>query len=52
MRFFGYYALHSFVNQVRKLCKTWVLVFLVVCMLIGGVIGIFAATLEDAVEAN
>lgn len=52
MRFFGYYALHSFVNQIRKLCKTWVLVFLVVCMLIGGVIGIFAATLEDTVEAN
>ena len=52
MRLFGYYALHSFVNQIRKLCKTWVLVFIVVCMLFGGVIGIFAATLEDTVEAN
>ncbi len=52
MRFFGYYALHSFVNQIRKLCKTWVLVFLVVCMLFGGIIGFFAATLEDTVEAN
>lgn len=52
MRLFGYYALHSFVNQIRKLCKTWVLVFLAVCVLFGVVIGIFAATLEDTVEAN
>lgn len=52
MRLFGYYALHSFVNQIRKLCKTWVLVFLAVCLLLGWVIGFFAATLEDTVEAN
>ncbi len=52
MRLFGYYALHSFFNQIRKLCKTWVLVFLAVCVLFGVIIGVFAATLEDTVEAN
>ena len=50
MRLFGYYALHSFVNQVRKMLKTWVLIFLVVCGLIGGVIGAGAAKLGDMAE--
>lgn len=48
MRLFGYYAWHSFVNQVRKLCKTWVLIFLAVCMLLGGLIGIGVAMLEES----
>ena len=48
MRLFGYYAWHSVVNQLRKLFKTWVLIFLVICMAIGGFIGIGAAMLEDA----
>ena len=48
MRLFGYYAWHSFVNQLRKLFKTWVLIFLVICMAIGGLIGFGAAMLEDA----
>ena len=48
MRLFGYYAWHSFVNQLRKLFKTWVLIFLVVCMAIGALIGFGAAMLEDA----
>ncbi|MBQ9842607.1 MAG: CPBP family intramembrane metalloprotease [Oscillospiraceae bacterium] len=48
MRLFGYYAWHSFVNQLRKLFKTWVLIFLVICMAIGGLIGVGAAMLEDA----
>ena len=52
MRLFGYYALHSFVNQLKKLCKTWVLVFFLVCMVIGGLIGFGAAMLEDTVEEN
>lgn len=47
MRLFGYYALHSFVNQVKKLCKTWVVVFLIVCLLLGVLIGFGAAALED-----
>lgn len=48
MRLFGYYAWHSFVNQPRKLFKTWVLIFLVVCMAIGALIGFGAAMLDDA----
>ena len=48
MRLFGYYAWHSFVNQLRKLFKTWVLIFLVICMAIGGLIGFGAAMLDDA----
>ena len=48
MRLFGYYAWHSVVNQLRKLFKTWVLIFLVICMAIGGLIGFGAAMLDDA----
>lgn len=48
MRLFRYYAWHSFINQLRKLFKTWVLIFLVVCMAIGALIGVGAAMLDDA----
>ena len=48
MRLFGYYAWHSFVNQLRKLFKTWVLIFLVICMAVGALIGVGAAMLDDA----
>lgn len=48
MRMIGYYALHSFVNQIRKMCKTWVFVFFLICMLMGGLIGFGAAALSDA----
>lgn len=47
MRLFGYYALHAFGNQLRKLFKTWVLVFILVCSLLGGLLGYGAAKLED-----
>ena len=47
MRLFGYYAWHSFVNQLRKLFKTWVLIFLVICMAVGALIGVGAAMLDD-----
>lgn len=52
MRLFGYYALHSVFNQIRKLFKTWVLVLILVCALFGGLIGFGAATLEEAAEEN
>ena len=52
MRLFGYYAWHSFVNQVRKMLKTWVLIFLLACMLIGGLIGGGAAKLSSVAEAQ
>ena len=52
MRFFGYYALHSFINQLKKLCKSWVLIFIAECMLLDVVVGVLAATLENTAEAN
>ncbi len=50
MRLYGYYALHSFVNQIRKLLKTWVLIFLLVCALFGGLIGLGAGILSEVAE--
>ena len=52
MRMTGYYLFHSFINQIRKLLKTWVLVFFLICGLIGGVIGFTAATLFDDSEES
>ena len=43
MRLFIYYAVHSFLNTLKKLLKTWVAVFLVIGLggaLIGGIIGL------------
>ncbi len=50
MRLFLYYGTHSLINQIRKLFKTWVLIFIVACMAIGGLIGYFAATMADLDE--
>ena len=50
MSLFAYYAWHSFKNQLKKLFKTWVLIFLLVCMLLGGLIGGGIATLENIAE--
>lgn len=52
MKLFSYYAWHSLVNQIRKLFKTWVLVFILVCGLMGGLIGFGAGVLTDAAEAE
>lgn len=52
MRLFLYYGLHSFVNQLKKLFKTWVLVFIVICFLVGGGIGAGVAALQDATESR
>ena len=50
MRMFGYYILHTFINQIRKLCKTWVIILILVCGLMGGLIGFGAAVLFDDSE--
>ncbi len=50
MRLFAYYALHTFKNQVKKLLKTWVLIFFLVCFAVGAGIGLLAAVLDDAGE--
>ena len=52
MRMFLYYALHSFVNQIKKLFKTWVMVFIIVCFVFGMGIGLFAVTLSNLAEKN
>ncbi|MBO4913957.1 MAG: putative ABC exporter domain-containing protein [Oscillospiraceae bacterium] len=52
MRLFGYYALHSFLNQLKKIFKTWVLVFILVCALFGGLIGYGAARIAQTAEEN
>ncbi len=50
MRMFFYYAIHSVKNQIKKLFKTWVLVFLLVCMLFGGIIGLGIGFLADEAD--
>ncbi|MBQ6249733.1 MAG: putative ABC exporter domain-containing protein [Oscillospiraceae bacterium] len=47
MKLFFYYAFHSFVNQIRKVLKTWVAVFLLVCIVVGAAIGFGAAKISD-----
>lgn len=48
MRLFGYYALHTFKNQLRKLFKTWVFVFVLVCFIVGIGMGLLTSILDDS----
>ncbi len=50
MRLFLYYAFHSVKNQLKKLFRTWVMIFILVCMAVGIIFGSVASLLEDAVE--
>ncbi len=50
MKLFFYYAFHSIINQLKKLFKTWVLIFLAACMLFGIIIGIGAAALDEVLS--
>ena len=50
MRMFLYYIGHTFVNQIRKLFKTWVVVFILICFVMGGLIGFGASLLSDKAE--
>ena len=52
MRLFAFYAWHSFVNQIKKLCRTWVAVFLLVCVGFGVVIGLGAAFIAGLAESG
>lgn len=47
MRLFLFYAFCSVKNQIKKLCKTWFVIFLLACILLGAVIGIGAAMLDE-----
>ena len=55
MRLFFYYAIHSFLNTLKKLLKTWVAVLLVIGLggaLIGGIIGITNSTVTTIDKAR
>ncbi len=52
MKLFGYYVCHTFVNQLKKLCKTWVVLFIVICMAFGALIGVGASVLGELSEEN
>lgn len=50
MRLTLYYMLHTVKNQIRKLFRTWVAVFLLVCLAIGVIFGLGAVALESLFE--
>lgn len=50
MRLTLYYFTRTVKNQIRKLCRTWVAVFLLVCLLFGMLIGLGAAALGELFE--
>ncbi|MBO7338521.1 MAG: hypothetical protein J6U66_00465 [Lachnospiraceae bacterium] len=52
MRMFLYYALHYFVNQIRKIFKTWVFVFILICFVFGIGIGLFAAGVSNLADSR
>lgn len=53
MRLFAYYAIHSFFNSLRKLFKSWIAAFIIICFLIGIVGGLIAAAFSsDSEEAE
>ncbi len=47
MKLFFYYAFCSVKNQLRKLFKSWVLIFFAVCFAFGILVGVGAAALEE-----
>ena len=48
MKLFGYYVWHNFVNQLKKLIKTWVLILLLICFLFGTLIGFGVGMIGEA----
>lgn len=50
MRLFAYYVVHSFLNTLKKLFKTWVAVFVIICFAIGLFAGILSASLSSLDE--
>ena len=47
MKLFFYYVFCSVKNQLRKLFKTWVAIFMVACLVFGVIVSMGAAFLED-----
>lgn len=52
MRLWGYYALHTFINTIKKIFKSKVVVVILCSMLIGGVIGASVGVIGSIVEEN
>ncbi len=50
MKLFLYYASHTFKNQLKKIFKSWIVIFILACALIGGIIGFTAAKIGSMVE--
>ena len=47
MKLFLYYALHSVKNQIKKLCRSWFIIFFICCILFGMIIGIGAGLIAE-----
>ncbi len=47
MKMLGYYLLHTTLNSLKKLFKTWFLILILACLLLGGLIGVGVAALVD-----
>ncbi len=52
MKLFCYYALHSVANQIKRLCRTWVAIFLLICILFGVLVGLGAGFLSTLAESD
>ncbi len=52
MRLTLFYLTHTVKNQIRKIFRTWVAVFILVCLLIGVIFGIGAAALSTLFEED
>ena len=50
MKLFLYYAAHSVKNQIKKLLKSKVLIFILICVVMGALIGIGAGKLAELSE--
>ncbi len=50
MKLFLYYAAHSFVNQLKKLMKTWVMILIIAMFVLGIIFGLVFALLDRAIE--
>lgn len=52
MKLFCYYAFHSIINSLKKLFKTWIAVFFVICFAVGIIGGLVASSLDKLNEAQ
>ena len=52
MRLFGYYLVHTVVNGIKKLFRTWVAILFGICLLFGVLGGIVGVTVGTLVEEN